>query len=60
MNSLSIRLCKTWDECIECEELQKQIWEMPDYRDAVPANFLITAIKNGTPPDAGWRAYGLG
>lgn len=47
MNNLSIRLCKSWDECVECEELQKQVWEMPDYRDAVPANFLITAIKNG-------------
>lgn len=47
MDNFSIRLCKTWDECIECEELQKQVWEMPDFRDAVPANFLITAIKNG-------------
>lgn len=47
MNNLSIRLCKTWDECIECEQLQKQVWEMPDYRDAVPASLLITAIKNG-------------
>lgn len=47
MNNLSIRLCKTWDECVACEELQKQVWEMPDYRDAVPASFLITALKNG-------------
>lgn len=44
---IEIRLCKTWDECLQCEELQKNVWEMPDYRDAVPANFLITAIKNG-------------
>lgn len=47
MSEIEIRLCKTWDECIGCEELQKSVWEMPDYRDAVPANFLITAIKNG-------------
>lgn len=47
MSDIEIRLCKTWDECIQCEELQKTVWEMPDYRDVVPANFLITAIKNG-------------
>ncbi len=47
MREIEIRLCKTWEECVECEELQKQVWEMPDYRDAVPANFLITAVKNG-------------
>lgn len=42
-----IRVCKTWDECVQCEELQRRIWEMPDYRDVVPANLLITAAKNG-------------
>src|SRR5437016_3068011 len=47
MSDLEIRLCKTWDECVQCEELQKSVWEMPDYRDVVPANLLITAIKNG-------------
>ncbi len=47
MNEIEIRLCKTWNECVQCEELQKRVWEMPDYRDAVPANLLITAIKNG-------------
>lgn len=47
MQNFSIRLCKSWDECVECEELQKLVWEMQDYRDAVPANLLITAIKNG-------------
>lgn len=47
MGEIVIRLCKTWDECLQCEELQKSVWEMPDYRDAVPANFLITALKNG-------------
>lgn len=47
MSEIDIRLCNTWDECVQCEELQKRVWEMPDYRDAVPANLLITAIKNG-------------
>lgn len=47
MSEIQIRLCKTWEECLECEELQKRVWEMPDYRDVVPANLLITAIKNG-------------
>ncbi len=47
MEEIEIRLCKTWDECVQCEEVQKQVWEMPDYRDVVPANLLITAIKNG-------------
>ncbi len=47
MDQIEIRLCKTWDECLQCEELQKRIWEMPDYRDVVPANLLITAAKNG-------------
>ena len=47
MSKIEIRLCKTWDECVQCEELQKAVWEMPDYRDVVPANLLITAIKNG-------------
>ncbi len=47
MSNIEIRLCKTWDECVQCEELQKAVWEMPDYRDVVPANLLITAIKNG-------------
>lgn len=47
MDAIEIRLCKTWDECVQCEELQREIWEMPDYRDVVPANLLITALKNG-------------
>ncbi len=47
MNNYSLRLCKTWDECLECEQVQKQVWEMPDDRDIVPAHFLITAVKNG-------------
>lgn len=47
MSDIEIRLCKTWNECVQCEELQKRVWEMPDYRDVVPANLLSTAIKNG-------------
>ncbi|RIK19204.1 MAG: hypothetical protein DCC52_15315 [Chloroflexi bacterium] len=42
-----LRVCKTWDECVQCEEVQKQVWDMPDFRDVVPASFLITAAKNG-------------
>lgn len=47
MNPITLRLCKTWDECLQCEEIQQQVWETPDYRDVVPAHFLITAVKNG-------------
>lgn len=32
---------------MQCEELQKRVWDMPDYHEVVPANLLITAIKNG-------------
>jgi len=46
-NEIELRICKTWDECVQCEEAQKQIWEMPDFRDVVPASFLVTAAKNG-------------
>lgn len=44
---IEIRVCKTWDECVQCEEVQRQVWDMPDFRDVVPASFLITAAKNG-------------
>jgi predicted GNAT superfamily acetyltransferase len=46
-NNIEIRLCKTWDECVQCEEVQRRVWDMPDFRDVVPASFLITAAKNG-------------
>jgi predicted GNAT superfamily acetyltransferase len=46
-NSIELRVCKTWDECVQCEEVQKQVWAMPDFRDVVPASFLYTAAKNG-------------
>lgn len=47
MNEIEIRLCSRWEDCVQCEELQKRVWQLPDYRDAVPANLLITAVKNG-------------
>lgn len=46
-NPIELRVCKTWDECVQCEEVQKQVWAMPDFRDVVPASFLVTAAKNG-------------
>ncbi|MBI4789874.1 MAG: hypothetical protein HY782_22810 [Chloroflexi bacterium] len=45
--SLAIRPLNTWDEYLAAEELQRVVWQMPDWRDAVPANLLITAQKNG-------------
>lgn len=44
---IELRECKTWDESVQCETVQKQVWEMPDFRDVVPASFLFTAVKNG-------------
>jgi len=44
---ISIRPVKTWDEYLAIEQLQRTIWQMPDWRDAVPANLLITIHKNG-------------
>lgn len=44
---IEIRVCKTWEECVQCEEVQRRVWDMPDFRDVVPASFLITAAKNG-------------
>ncbi|HEX9074763.1 MAG TPA: hypothetical protein VF932_03255 [Anaerolineae bacterium] len=44
--SISIRLIKTWDEYLAAEELQRVVWQMPDWRDVVPANLMITVQKN--------------
>ncbi|MBI5649189.1 MAG: GNAT family N-acetyltransferase [Chloroflexi bacterium] len=44
---LSIRALKTWDEYLAIEELQRSVWQMPDWRDAVPANLLIAMHKHG-------------
>jgi predicted GNAT superfamily acetyltransferase len=44
---IMVRPFKSWDEFLAAEELQRSIWQMPDWRDAVPANLLITVYKNG-------------
>ncbi len=45
--SALIRPLSSWDEFLAAEELQRAVWQMPDWRDAVPANFLSAAHKNG-------------
>jgi len=47
MPDMELRVCKSWDDCLQCEELQQRVWETPDLRDVVPAHLLITAVKNG-------------
>lgn len=44
---LSFRPVQAWDEYLAAEELQRIVWQMPDWRDSVPANLLITVAKNG-------------
>lgn len=46
-DDISIRPLKSWDEYLAVEQLQRSVWQMPDWRDAVPANLLITIYKNG-------------
>lgn len=43
----TLRLLKSWEEFLAAEELQRIVWQMPDWRDAVPANFMIAAQKCG-------------
>lgn len=45
--TVAIRPLAGIDEIVRCEELQQEIWAMPDMRDVVPAHLLITAQKNG-------------
>lgn len=45
--SIALRLIQTWDEYLAAEELQRVVWQMPDWRDVVPANLMITVQKNG-------------
>lgn len=45
--NISIRPFAAWHEYLAAEELQREVWHMPDWRDVVPANLLITAHKNG-------------
>ena len=42
-----IRPLEHWDEYLAVEEMQRTVWQMPDWRDAVPANLLIAMRKNG-------------
>ncbi len=46
-SEISIRPLKNWDEYLAVEQLQRAVWQMPDWRDAVPANLLVTLHKNG-------------
>lgn len=46
-SSISIRSFHTWDDYIAAEVLQQVVWQIPDWRDVVPGNLLITAHKNG-------------
>ncbi len=45
--AFSIRPLQAWSEYLDAEELQRAVWQMPDWRDVVPANLLITAHKHG-------------
>jgi predicted GNAT superfamily acetyltransferase len=47
MLSIEIRPAKGWEDCVQCEKLQRTIWWTPDSTDVVPASLLITAHKNG-------------
>ncbi len=44
---IAIRPLHAWQEYLAAEELQRVVWQMPNWRDVVPANLLITAHKNG-------------
>lgn len=62
-STISIRPLKTWDEYRAAEELQRTVWQMPDWRDSVPANLMVTVNKNGGLVlgafEAGGRLVGL-
>ena len=45
--TISIRALKTPAEFVAAEEVQQRVWQMPDWRDAVPANLLIAVSKGG-------------
>jgi predicted GNAT superfamily acetyltransferase len=46
-STVSIRALQAWDEFLAAEELQRVVWQMPDWRDAVPANLMIAVSKCG-------------
>jgi predicted GNAT superfamily acetyltransferase len=43
---VSIRPLKAWEEYLAAERLQREVWQMPDWRDVVPANLMVTVNKN--------------
>lgn len=47
MPEIVFRAAIGWDDCVQCENLQKVIWRTRDGSDVVPASLLITAHKNG-------------
>lgn len=44
---IEIRPATSWADCLQCEALQRRIWQTADGSDVVPASLLITALKNG-------------
>jgi len=45
--SLDIRPLATIDEVRACEELQFEVWRMPDYREVVPLHMMVAVAKGG-------------
>lgn len=44
---ISIRSLRSLDEYTACEELQRQVWAMPDDLEVVPLHLLVTVQRNG-------------
>ncbi len=44
---ISYRRLTTWAEYVAAEHLQREVWQMADWRDVVPAHLLVTVQKNG-------------
>ncbi len=44
---MHLRALESWREYVAAEALQQTVWQMPDWRDVVPASLLITAQANG-------------
>jgi chorismate synthase len=44
---IEIRPAREWDDCLQCEELQRAIWWTPEGTEVVPASLLVTVQKNG-------------
>ncbi len=47
MPEIEIRPPHEWRDFVECEDLQRDAWQMSDETEIVPAHLLITAHKNG-------------